>query len=136
MIRFMLDTDVCVQLLRGQVPHLYKRLRRHKIDDVAISTITLAELQYGVAKSARPSHHEALLAQFLAPLAIAPFGPAAAEVYGKVRTALERQGNPSGPLGTLIAAHALSLGSTMVTCNEREFRRVEGLTVENWLATD
>lgn len=136
MIRFLLDTDICVQLLRGQAPQLYKRLRRLKVDEVAISSITLGELQYGLAKSARPAHHEALLAQFLAPLAIAIFDARAAEVYGKVRTALERQGNPIGPLDTLIAAHALSLGCTLVTCNEREFRRVEGLVVENWSGRD
>lgn len=100
---------------------------------MAISSITLAELQYGVARSARPAHHEALLAQFLAPLAIAPFDGAAAEVYGRVRADLERQGTPIGPLDTLIAAHALSLQSTLLTRNEREFRRVAGLTVRNWL---
>ena len=133
MIRFLFDTDICVHLLRGRAPQLYRRLRRHKVDEVAISSITLAELQYGVAKSARPGRHEALLAQFLAPLAIAPFDAGAAEAYGKVRTALERQGVPIGPLDTLIAAHALALHCTLVTCNEREFRRVEGLAVENWL---
>lgn len=129
----MLDTDICVQLLRGQAPRLLRRLRRRKVDEAAISSITLAELQYGAAKSARPGHHAMLLAQFLAPLAIAPFDGVAAEVYGKVRTALERQGVPIGPLDTLIAAHALSLDGTLVTRNEREFRRVEGLRVENWL---
>ena len=73
MTRFLLDTDVCVELLRGRAPHMFERLRRFEIDEIAISSITLAELQYGVAKSARPARHELLLAEFCAPLAILPF---------------------------------------------------------------
>ena len=131
--RYLLDTNVCVDLLRGRAPALFQRLRGHAMDNVAISTITLAELQYGAAKSARPTHHAELLARFCAPLAILPFDPAAAERYGMVRAALEREGTPIGPLDTLIASHALALGLTLVTSNEREFRRVAGLRVENWL---
>ena len=134
MTRFLLDTDVCVELLRGRAPHLFERLRRFEIDEIAISSITLAELQYGVAKSARPARHELLLAEFCAPLAILPFDSIAAETYGRVRAGLERAGTPIGPLDTLIAAHAISLRLTLVTNNEREFRQVAGLLVENWLA--
>lgn len=133
MTRFLLDTNVCVELLRGRAPHLFERLRRFEIDEVAISSITMAELQYGVAKSARPARHAVLLAEFCAPLAILPFDNIAAETYGRVRAELERAGVSIGPLDTLIAAHALSLGLTVVTGNEREFRRVTGLLVENWL---
>jgi len=104
------------------------------VDNAAISSITLAELQYGVAKSARPEHNAVLVAEFCAPLAILPFDDHAAETYGKVRAALERRGEPIGPLDTLIAAHALSLDMTLLTSNDREFRRVAGLRVENWLA--
>ena len=134
MTRFLLDTDVCVELLRGRAPHLFERLRRFEIDDIAISSITLAELQYGVAKSARPARHELLLAEFCAPLAILPFDSIAAETYGRVRAGLERAGTSIGPLDTLIAAYAISLHLTLVTNNEREFRQVAGLLVENWLA--
>lgn len=132
MKRFLLDTDICVQLLRGRAPTLFKKLRGLKVDQVAISSITLAELQYGVAKSTRPGHHEALLFQFCAPLAIMPFDSLAAGVYGRIRAALERDGIPIGPLDTLIAAHAMALDSALITHNEREFRRVKGLAVENW----
>jgi len=130
----MLDTDACIALLRGRAPRLFQRMRSLDIDEVAISGITLAELQYGVAKSGDPAEHAASLAKFCAPLAILPFDSAAAETYGRVRARLERQGRPIGPLDTLIASHALSLGLTLVTGNQREFSRVTGLHVENWLA--
>lgn len=132
MIQFLFDTDICVQLLRGKEPGLFARLRKLKVDVVAISTITLAELQFGVARSARPDHHATLLAQFLAPLAIVPFDAMAAQAYGAMRTTVERNGCPIGPLDTLIAAHALSIPCTLVTRNQREFRRVEGLHLETW----
>ena len=134
MTRFMLDTNICVELLRGRAPGLLKRLRQFEIDEIAISSITLAELQYGVAKSARPARHAVLLAKFCAPLGILPFDSIAAETCGRVRAALEHTGTPIGPLDTLIASHALAVGVTLVTNNEREFRRVAGLRVENWLA--
>ena len=132
MTRFMLDTDTCIELIRGQTPRHFQRLRTHPPDAVGMSAITLAELQCGVAKSSRPAHHATLLAEFCAPLAILPFEGSAAETYGSVRANLERAGTPIGPLDTLIAAHALSLQITLVTNNQREFRRVPGLRVENW----
>jgi tRNA(fMet)-specific endonuclease VapC len=131
--RFMLDTNMCVALIRGQAARVFERMRRRRVDEVGMSSITLAELQYGVAKSARPEHNAALLAEFCAPLAIVPFEDGVAEAYGRVRAALERAGMSIGPLDTLIAAHALALDVTLVTDNEREFRRVEGLRVENWM---
>lgn len=133
MTRYLLDTNICVELLRGRAVQAFEKLKHCRVDEVGISSITLAELQYGVAKTARPARHTALLAEFCAPLAILPFDSRAAEVYGAVRTTLERAGTPIGPLDTLIAAHALSLGITIVTNNTREFRRVAGLSVENWL---
>jgi tRNA(fMet)-specific endonuclease VapC len=129
----MLDTNICVELLRGRAAYAFEQLKCCRVGEAAISSITLAELQYGVAKTARPTRHTVLLAEFCAPLAILPFDNQAAEVYGAVRTALERAGTPIVPLDTLIASHALSLGITIVTNNEREFRRVAGLNVENWL---
>ncbi len=131
----MLDTNICVGLLRGRAPEAFRRLQHHQPDDIGISSITLAELQYGVAKSARPQKNATLLAQFCVPLAILLFDSVAAETYGSVRADLERKGTPVGPLDTLIASHALSLDIPLVTNNEREFRRVAGLHVENWLAT-
>jgi len=134
MIRFMLDMDICIDLLRGQATELFKRLQQFEIDEIAISSITLAELQYGVERSSQPTKHEQILAQFCAPLCILLFDTLAAETYGRVRKDLEQAGTPIGPLDTLIVSHALSQNLTLVTHNEREFSRVAGLKVENWPA--
>ena len=131
--RFMLDTNICIELLRSGADQIASRMQKHEIDAIAISSITLAELQFGVVKSARPAHHETLLIEFCAPLAILPFDDRAATIYGRVRANLEQAGTPIGPLDTLIAAHALALDLTLVTNNEREFQRVRGLSAENWM---
>lgn len=131
-MRFLLDTNICIYLIKGRPPSVLQRLSGQEPGSVGISSITLAELEYGVAKSARPEQNGQALARFAAPLAVAAFDDRAAEVYGLVRGALEREGQPIGPLDTLIAAHALSLDAVLVTNNEREFRRVPGLTVANW----
>ena len=134
MIRFMLDTSICVDLIRGRRETLLRKMKQFAVDEIAISSITLAELQYGVEKSANPAKHSSLLADFCAPLEILPFDDEDAEHYGQIRAALERAGTSIGPLDMLIAAHAVSVGCTLVTNNEREFSRVDGLTVENWAA--
>jgi len=107
-------------------------LQTKAISTVAISSITLSELEYGVAKSARPQQNKLALAQFLAPLEVAPYDDHAAARYGPIRALLESQGTPIGPLDTLIAAHALAMGAILVTNNVREFERVTELVVENW----
>lgn len=99
---------------------------------MGISSITLAELESGVARSARSERNRAALAAFVAPLGVMPFDGAAAERYGTIRADLERSGNPIGSLDMLIAAHAMALGRTLVTHHERELRRVRGLDVEDW----
>ena len=131
-MQYMLDTNVCIELIRGRAPAVFERLRHFAPDSVAISSITLAELQYGAAKSSDPAKHMGLLARFVAPLAILPFDAQAAETYGRVRAALAHAGTPIGPMDTLIASHALSLDLTIVTNNQREFRRVPDLHVEHW----
>lgn len=138
MIRFLLDTNVCIEMLRGSAPGVLRRLERCEVGQIAISTITLAELQHGVFKSSDPAGNLEVVMDFCAALEILPFDGRAAETYGRVRTALERGGTPIGPLDTLIAAHALGLapgaaGCTLVTSNESEFQRVGGLGVENWM---
>ena len=131
-MRFMLDTNLCIDLMRGKSAAAFKRLRSLAVDEAGISTITLGELRFGASKSARQAHHQSLIIAFCAPLAIAAFDAHAAEVYGTIRAALETGGAPIGPLDTLIAAHALALGATIVTANVREFQRVPRLVVENW----
>lgn len=129
----MLDTDICIALIKQRSPELVVKLKKHKPGEVAISSITLAELHFGVSKSAQPEKNRAALDQFLLPLEILAFDDAAAECYGRVRAALEIEGTPIGPLDTLIAGHALSVNGTVVTNNVREFSRVRGLRVENWI---
>lgn len=132
-MRYMLDTDTCIYLIRERAPQVLDRLRALSFGDVGVSAITVAELQLGVYKSQRPAKNRQALGQFLAPLIVADFDYAAAEQYGQVRAALEQQGTPIGSLDTLIAAHALSLDVSLVTNNVREFSRVPRLRVVNWI---
>ena len=131
-MRFMLDTNTCVDLIRQRDDRILRKMQRLMPDDLCVSSVTLSELEYGAAKSAAPGKNRLALAEFMTPLNIAPYDDAVAPVYGRVRAELERAGTPIGPLDTMIAAHALSLGLTVVTDNEREFRRVPGLKVQNW----
>lgn len=132
MIRFLLDTNACIELIRKRSQRVLGHLRECRIGTVGISSITLGELYYGVARSSHPQKNLIALTQFCAPIEIMPFDDRAASMYGQVRADLERSGFPEGPLDTLIAAHALALDVVLVTDNEREFRHVKGLEVENW----
>lgn len=131
-MKYMLDTDMCIYVIKAHPANVIRRLRRTSVEDVCISSITLSELEHGVSKSDRPDQNRMALAQFLAPLQIAPYDDMAAQEYGRLRALLEKQGMPIGSLDMLIAAHALSLGCTLVTNNEGEFRRVPRLHVQNW----
>src|SRR2546427_810309 len=125
----MLDTNICVYLIRGKPANLLRKLAGQPISDIGISSITVAELQFGVQRSSRPAQNQLALDQFLIPLNILDFDYDAAAAYGRVRAHLEAQGTPIGSLDTLIAAHALSRGLTLVTNNTRAFSRVPGLAV-------
>lgn len=129
---FMLDTNTCVELIRERDDRILRRMRRRRPDELCASSVTLSELEYGAAKSADPQRNRLALAKFMTPLTVVPYDDAVAPVYGRVRAELEKAGTPIGPLDTMIAAHALALGLTVVTNNEREFCRVSGLTVQNW----
>lgn len=130
-MRFMLDTNICIYLIKNDPPKVIARLKRHDLGEVGVSSISAAELAYGVAKSGS-ERNRAALEKFLLPLEIAPFNEQAAWSYGDLRAILERAGTPIGPLDMQIAAHALSVGCTLVTNNVREFARVPRLQVENW----
>ena len=132
-MRFMLDTDSCIALIKRKPAKMLDKLTSHAPGDIGLSTVTLAELRYGVAKSAQKERNSQALDEFLLPLEIADFDETTAGAYGEVRAALEKAGTPVGPLDTQIGVHALSLGAVLVTHNAREFRRVPGLAVEDWL---
>ena len=132
---WLLDSNICIYLInrRPGYERLLERFDRRDYGALLISAITLAELEFGVAKSARGAENRSRLELFLARFEIAPFDARAAAAYGTLRAALENRGTPIGPLDTQIAAHAIALDATLVTNNVREFGRVGGLSVENWL---
>ncbi len=132
-MKYMLDTDTCIALIRQQPARLLEKLTAFQPGEVGLSSITLAELQYGVERSLHREQNEAALSRFLLPFEIADFDAPAALTYGRLRAELETRGTPIGALDTLIAAHTFTLKAALVTNNLREFRRVKGLEVENWL---
>jgi tRNA(fMet)-specific endonuclease VapC len=132
-MKYLLDTNICIYLIRQRPTQVLARFLNLRPGDVGVSSVTVAELEYGVAKSARPEHNRQALEGFLLPLEILLFDPGAAWVYGRIRATLESQGTPIGALNLLIAAHALSLGITLVSNNVREFQRISGLVLENWV---
>ena len=129
----MLDTDTCIAIIKKQPANALRKLRSKSIGQLGVSSITLSELAFGAAKSAKPDDANVALAEFLLALEIAAFGSDAATIYGEVRASLERRGTPIGPLDTLIAAHALALDAVLVTHNTREFAYVGRLRLEDWL---
>jgi tRNA(fMet)-specific endonuclease VapC len=131
-MKFVLDTNMCIYVIKNRPPEVIAHFRECEAGDIAVSSITVAELSYGVEKSQKADQNRRALEQFLVPLIIAEFDYDAALAYGRLRPGLEAQGQPIGPLDTLIGAHALSLGLTLVTNNTREFARVPGLQVVNW----
>ncbi len=132
-MEYLLDTNTCIYIIKKKPTKVLERFQALSLGSVGISTITLAELQYGVAKSTQSEKNQQALQQFLIPLDIVDFDYQASLIYVEVRTYLEKMGQPIGPLDMLIAAHAKSLDVTVVTNNEKEFRRVPGLKVENWI---
>ncbi len=130
---FLLDTNICIYALK-QHQAVLRRLLAERPVDVALSVITEAELRTGAAKSAAPAKTGRLIENFLRPLAILDFTSDDARAYAHIRARLERAGTPIGPLDTLIAAQAVARSLTLVTNNDREFRRVPGLRSENWAA--
>jgi tRNA(fMet)-specific endonuclease VapC len=131
-MKYLLDTDICIYLINERPRRVLARFHRHAVGDIGVSTVTVSELAWGVAKTGSARNRAALDA-FLLPIEIAAYDLAAALRYGEVRAELAKRGRPIGPLDTMIAAHALSLGATLVTNNLREFGRVPDLAVENWM---
>lgn len=129
---YMLDTNICIYVMKNKPEKVLERFREELDGGLCISSITLAELEYGMKHSSNPAKNEQALLRFLAPLSILPFGATAASEYGALRTYLQNRGTPIGPLDMLIAGHALAEGLTLVTNNVREFERVPDLRLENW----
>ena len=131
-MRWMLDTDTCIAVIK-QHPVALKKLRGKTVGQVGISSITLGELAFGAEKSSRSRQAREALGEFLVALEVVGFDDASAMTYGKVRISLELGGKPIGPLDTLIGSHALEIDALLVTHNTREFSRIDGLRLEDWI---
>ena len=131
-MKLLLDTNICIYIIKQQPATVLRRFLEHQVGDIGISSITLAELRFGIAKSVQQERNAAALDQFIIPLEIVPFDERAALLYGEIRAYLEKRGTPIGSMDLLIAAHALSLRVTLVTNNSREFDRVPSLTCVDW----
>lgn len=127
----LLDTNTCIYIINNRPPNVLEKFRKYKAGEVGISSIAASELAYGVAKSGSAKNRKAL-DMFLAPMQILPFDNQCLWFYADLRASLEKQGLSIGPMDTLIAAHALSIDSTLVTHNIKEFMRVPKLKLENW----
>ena len=131
-MKYLLDTNVVIGLSKGHA-EVRTRLATVPAQALMLSPVVLCELEFGIAKSQRPEANRAALALLLANLPVVDFAADVAIHYGRIRALLEAASQPIGPNDLLIAAQAVSLGATMVTDNVREFSRVPGLVVENWL---
>jgi tRNA(fMet)-specific endonuclease VapC len=128
----MLDTNICIYAIKNRPAELRERFNS-LTDQLCISAITLAELIYGAEKSARPVENLAVVDQFAARLEVLAFAQKAAAHYGQLRAELERAGQPAGAYDMMIGGHARSEGLILVSNNPREFRRMKGLRIENWI---
>ena len=128
----LLDTNICIHIINARPPHVLARFREHPLGGVAVSSVTACELAYGVAKTGSARNEQALQ-MFLAPLDVLAFDEGVVWRYAHLRADLERRGQPLGPMDTMIAAHALALDAVLVSNNTREFARIPGLRLDNWV---
>ena len=131
-MRYMLDTNICIYLIKQQPREVINRFQEIVPGEIAISSVTVTEMMYGVAKSQHKEKNKSAFESFLAPLEIVDFDFKAAQHFGTVRAYLEKRGTPIGAYDLMIAAHARSLDLVLVTNNEREFQRIPDLIIENW----
>jgi len=131
-VRYLLDTNVCVDYLTGRHPAVVERIQASAPENLRVSSVVVAELRYGADRSERPRANHARVDVLVEEIECVDFDLEAAAAYGRLRVRLERAGRPIGPNDMLIAAHALSLELVLVTDNTDEFRRVKGLKLDNW----
>jgi tRNA(fMet)-specific endonuclease VapC len=132
--RYMLDTNICIYLRQNRPPEVTARFRQMKHGDAVLSVITYGELLYGAERSQQRSNALESLSRLTSLLPVLPLPGEVAAVYGEIRAALETHGERIGGNDLWIAAHAKSAGLTLVTNNEREFKRVPGLKIQNWIS--
>lgn len=131
-MNYLLDTNICIYIINNKPPHVFDRFKEFQLGQLGISSITASELAFGVEKSGSERNKQALN-KFLAPLEVLPYDEQAIWHYAQLRHQLQSKGKVIGSLDMLIAAHALALNTTLVTNNGKEFKRVKGLIIENWV---
>jgi tRNA(fMet)-specific endonuclease VapC len=131
-MKYLIDTNICIYIMNKKPDDVIQKFKQIKIGEIGVSTITISELQYGISKSRKRKKNEIRLNEFITPLEILPYDESAAKAYGDLRYELEKAGKPIGPLDLLIAAHAVSRNLIVVTNNDKEFKRIKKLKVENW----
>jgi tRNA(fMet)-specific endonuclease VapC len=132
-MKYIIDTNICIYIIKKKPGSVFHRLSRIKINEAGISSITLSELEYGAAKSSYPDKNRVALLEFASFFEIHDFDSGAAREYGMIRADLERRGKIIGAMDMLIAAQARCLNLILVTNNEKEFKRIPGLRIENWV---
>lgn len=131
-MKYFLDANICIYFLKGTHPDLARKLLSHNPDDIRIPSIVKAELLYGALKSQQIKENMERIEQFLLPFKVVPFGDEEADRYARIRSTLEKNGTPIGPNDFIIAATTMENDGVLVTNNEKEFKRVKHLKVENW----
>ncbi len=130
---YLLDTNICIYVIKKRYPELQQRIEKEELFNITISSVTVGELEYGIAKSKYPEKNRELLYGFLAPFDIVPFSELDAENFGYIRAYLEKIGTPIGPYDLQIAAQCITRKIQLVTNKVKEFDRVPNLIVENWI---
>jgi len=131
-VTYFLDTNICIYFLKGEHPSIKTRLNKKTPSDIKIPAIVKAELLFGAEKSQKTSESQQKIMSFLSPFEVLPFGDSETETYARIRAQLEKQGTPIGANDMLIAAIVMAGKGTLVTNNEKEFRRIKGLKLQNW----
>jgi len=132
-MKYLLDTDICINIIRSKEDSLLRKVCALELEQLSVSSITVAELEFGAAKSSKPNQNFLALTQFLTPIQVRDFDKKAAHCYGELRATLESEGQRRiGAMDMLIAAQALADKLVLVTNNYREFGRIKGLSTESW----
>jgi tRNA(fMet)-specific endonuclease VapC len=131
-MKYLIDTNICIYIMNKHPADVITKFKQFELGEIGISTITVSELQYGVAKSTYREKNEVRIEEFMAPFEILTYDLSAAKIYGDIRFQLEKRGQIIGPLDMLIAAHAISQELILITNNDKEFKRITKLQIENW----
>jgi tRNA(fMet)-specific endonuclease VapC len=132
-MKYIFDTNICIYILNNRYESIFNRIEATGIDQIGITSITVAELAFGIENSRRQEENRIALMEFLLPFEILDFSQAEAYTYGKIRAYLQQRGLIIGNMDLLIGSIALARNITLVTNNVSEFNRIDGLRVENWI---